>query len=331
MFRAFFLYGVLFTFCTSVLSADEIEIRFATLAPKSSAWGKFLSKTTAQLFNETDKQVKLKVFYGGAQGDESEMVDKINFNQLEGGAFTGNGLGKICIESRVLEIPGMFKNGAEVDYVYERMEDDLNKYFIKKGKGFYLISLSETGFAYFFSKKDIKCMEDIRKTKMWIWKGDKLVLEFMNQFNIPAVPVNFTEVVSSLQTGLIDGFYVTPTAAVSLQWNNEIKTMLDMPITSVTGGLVISLESWNKLSPKQKATFKSVAKRNVKELMVANRQADLDTINLLKQNGVKINRSTDAPDLMEKTGKNLEAKLGDMVPAELLKKVRALVLEARKQ
>ncbi len=331
MIRSFYLYIVLLMASTISVVAQEIEIRFATLAPKSSAWGKCLSKTAQQLYNDTDKKIKLKVFYGGQMGDETEMVDKINFNQLEGGAFTGNGLGKICVEARVLEIPGMFKTGSEVDYVYDRVEDDLNKYFAKKGKGFYLISLSETGFAYFFSKKDIKNIDDIRKTKMWIWKGDKLVLEFMNMLNIPAVPVNFTEVVSSLQTGLIDGFYVTPTGAVSLQWNNEIKTMLDMPITSVTGGLVISMDSWNKLSQAQKTLFRNIAKKNVKELMIANRQADSDTITLLKQNGVKINHSTDPADLMAATGAKLEAKLSDMVPGDLLKKVRSLVAEARKK
>ena len=154
--------------------------------------------------------------------------------QLDGAAFTGNGLGHVCREARVMEIPFLFDAAAEVDYVYERLEDDLNIYF--KKNGFHLIGLSETGYAYFFSQVDIKNLADVRKSKMWSWKGDELAEVIMRALEVPDIPINFTEVISSLQTGLIDGFYCTPTAAVSLQWYTEAKYFLNQPICNVTGG-----------------------------------------------------------------------------------------------
>lgn len=309
--------------------SDEVRIRFASLAPQSSAWGKCLSGIARDVYKET-KEVKIQVFYGGTMGDEGEIGDKIGYKQLDGGAFTGNGLGRITPEVRVLEIPGLFSKSSEADYVYDRIEKDLQPYFAKKG--YYLISLAETGFAYFFSKKNISSVDDIRKTKMWMWKGDRLAVEFMKALKIAPIQVNFTEVVSSLQTGLIDGFYATPYGAAALQWDKEASFMLDMPMVDVTGGLVMSMDSWNKLSAKQKEVMSSVTKRFVRELTLANRTSDAETIQLFKKNGLAVNASKDPADLMARTGLEMEKGLaGTLVPAELIQKTRSLALEARKK
>lgn len=304
----------------STLTAAK-TIYFATLAPKSSSWGRALSKTAVEVYKQSGKEIKIKIYYGAQQGDEEEMVKKIRLNQLDGGAFTGNGLGLLSEEVRVLELPGLFNNSKEVDYVYEKIEPKLNNYF--RDNGFELVSLSETGFAYFFSKKNIKSVEDIRKTKMWIWKGDKLVYTFMNELDIPAVPVNFTEVVPSLQTGLIDGFYNTPTAAVSLQWYNEINTMLDLPMVNVTGGVVFSEQGWSKLSSSEQSMVRKVFKEQLEGLKTANRKSDAESIAIMKENGIKINASSTSIVDMRKTGEVIAKKLeDDMIPAALYDEVQ---------
>ena len=234
----------------------EVRIKFATLAPSSSSWGKSLSMMARAVRSRTDKNVLIKVYYGAKMGDEIEVAKKMAVGQLDGAAFTGNGLGQVCLEARVMEVPFLFNSSSEVRHVYELLEDDINVYF-EKNK-FHLISLTETGYAYFFSKSDIRNFDDVRKSKMWAWKGDQVANIIMQEVDIPSIAINFTEVIPSLQTGVIDGFYCTPTAAISLQWHLEAKYMLDQPICNVSGGSscqrlagINYLPKNKKLSPKK--------------------------------------------------------------------------------
>ena len=85
------------------------------------------------MYKSTEKKIKIKVYYGGQMGDEAEIAKKIQVNQLDGAAFTGNGLGYVCPEARVLEIPFLFDNNfAKTDKIYQVMEKKLQSYFKKK-------------------------------------------------------------------------------------------------------------------------------------------------------------------------------------------------------
>ena len=272
---------------TFYLGVGEVKIKFATLAPSSSSWGRCLSQIARSVRNKTDKNVLIKVYYGAKMGDEEEMAKKITVGQLDGAAFTGNGLGHVCSEARVVEMPFLFNSSEEVRHIYDLLEYDLNFYF-KKNK-FHLISLTETGNAYFFSKASIHNLTDVSKTKMWVWKGDRVAEVMMQAVGIPAIAINFTEVIPSLQTGLIDGFYCTLTAAISLQWHLEAKYLLNQPACNVSGGVVMSEVGWNKLSPEEQKILTQESKKYIKILEKKNHQSDKETLELLKQNGYQIN------------------------------------------
>ena len=274
---------LLFTL-TAETSKNVIKLKFATLAPISSSWGKTLINFRRAVYRATEKQIVIDISAGGIQGDELTIAKKLEFGSLDGAAFTGNGLGYVCFESRVLEVPFLFKNKKEVDYLYK----NFNKYFDEfyQKRGYKLITLSETGGAYFFSKKKIESISDVTKTKMWMWKGDKLATIMMEGFGIPAIPIDFLSVISALQTGYVNGFYCTPTAAISLQWDKEVKYVLDYQLAVVSGGIVMSLKSWNKLKENYKKKIIKIADKKTKQLIEINRLNDSNSFDLLKKQGL---------------------------------------------
>ena len=56
-----------------------------------------------------------KIYPGGVQGDEPDVLRKIRFGQLHGGAFTGYGIGHIYSPTRVLELPFLFNDIDEIE------------------------------------------------------------------------------------------------------------------------------------------------------------------------------------------------------------------------
>lgn len=311
----------LVSFLMSPLQAKEIS--FATLAPKSSAWGKLIKNIARDVYKASDKQLIIRVFYGGVHGDEKEMEEKIRFRQLDGGFFTGNGLGLVAQEARVLEVPGLIRNYTQLDYVYDNIIDNLNPYFVKNG--YVLIGLLDVGYAYFFSKENISSLNDIRKTKMWIWKGDQLVESAMKSLEIPAIPVSFTEVIPSLQTGYINGVYTTPTALVSLQWHKEINYRLDLPITLVSSGVVLSKKVWDLLSAQEKKWINDSTTKNLKASRKVLRASDEKTLKVLGTQNIKTLKYQGSPE--EFYQKTIGIK--KQFPASLVKRVEQLVSEAK--
>ena len=319
MVKQIFFLVVLFFISVGFLMAERKVVKFATLAPKSSTWGKVINTIARDIYKKSDKKLVLKVFYGGVQGDEKEMEEKIRFRQIDGAFFTGNGLGSIIFEARVLEVPGLIREYRQLDYVYKNIKSDLNVYF--KKKNYHLVELVDVGYAYFFSKENIRSLADIRKSKMWLWKGDRFGAEIFEKLKIPAVPVSFTEVLPSLQTGLINGVYTTPTALVSLQWYKEIDFMLDFPITLVSSGVVLSSKAWEGLSAQQKKWISLAVNNSIEKYKPVIRKSDTDTIKVIKDNGIKINPSSfNWGEIKPQT-----AALLNLFPDDLVTKIQSLL------
>ena len=64
----------------------KITIKMATLQPKGSALMKITAKSAEKIRKETNNEVAFKFYWGGVQGDESDVLRKMRAGQLHGGA-----------------------------------------------------------------------------------------------------------------------------------------------------------------------------------------------------------------------------------------------------
>ncbi|CUU06011.1 extracellular solute-binding protein, family 7, partial [Candidatus Kryptobacter tengchongensis] len=94
-----------------------------------------------------------KIYAGGVAGDEIDVLKKIRIGQYHAGGFTGVGIGEIAPNLRVLDSPFLFKSYDEVDYIYQKFNDEFEKE-IENG-GFVLLGWAEVGFVYTFTKTPI--------------------------------------------------------------------------------------------------------------------------------------------------------------------------------
>ncbi len=110
------LVGIALT-ATALRAEKTYEFKFATIAPAGTTWVKLLQEWGDEVKEASNGRLVFKIYPGGVQGDEPEVLKKIRFGQLQGGAFTGYGIGKIYSPTRVLELPFLFDNIEEIDYI----------------------------------------------------------------------------------------------------------------------------------------------------------------------------------------------------------------------
>lgn len=267
-------------------TAQAVELKIATLAPQGTSLCNGLEKLAKDVSTATSGRVTIKVFAGGVQGDEKDVVRKMRYGQLDGAALTGVGLGLIDPQIRVLELPFLFSSATDVDKVYSQMEDYFGKAFA--AKGFQLLGWAEVGFVKIFSNKPIREKKDLNGMKMWMWEGDPLAEEMYKQMGVTPVPLAITDVLTSLQTHLIDAAYAPELGALAFQWNTKTKYMTDVNLVNGTGGILFTQKAWSTVAAGDQNIVKQSIKNQAKVLVAQTRKDNMDSKAAIQQSGVQV-------------------------------------------
>ncbi len=321
----FFLFTVV-----SFSFAQKVTIKFATLALEGSTWMEVMNDFAKEVQDKTGGAVKFKIYSGGRQGDEKDVLRKIRINQLHSAGFTGVGLGAILPEVRVLEAPFLFKNHQEVDYINERFFDRFAKGFEKKG--FILLGWAEVGFVYVFTNTEIKTIDDFKGLKMWMWEGDPLAEHTFRAFGLSPIPLSVTDVLTSLQTGLIDAVYVAPLACVGLQWFTRVKYMIKPHLTNAIGAVLVSKRIFKKLNADQQKIVKEAGKKYFQKLTELSRKDNEKSIQVMRDQGIRVINISDAATLQafdEIGAKTRRELVGVLYGKDILEEIETALGEFR--
>src|SRR5260370_12549861 len=316
--------------CSTMLPGQTTVIRMGTLVPKDSRWHEILLQMGEEWKKASGGKVELKIYPGGEQGDEPSMVQKVRIKKLQAVALSGAGLSGIDAAVSALPIPMMLSSYEELDYVRDHIADRLEKGMAQRG--FIVLNWGDAGWVHFFTKQPAVHPDDIRKLKLCVLQGDNSTFELYKINGFRPVSLAATDILTGLQTGLIDAFQSPPLVALSNQWFGGAKNMLDIPFAQLVGATVISKDVWDKVpAPVQKEMMQSARAAGV-SLREEIRHAEASSIPLMQQFGLNVVHA-DAKAIAEwrQLSEAIWPKLrGTMVPADLFDDVKRLRDEYRK-
>lgn len=306
-----------------------IRLRIATQAPDGTVWMEAMNDIKREVQKRTKGRVKFEFYPNGSQGDEKAVIERMEAQIMDGGLFTGIGLGEVLPKIRILELPFTYNNTAELETVKAALEDEFKQGF--EDKGFVMLGWAEVGWAYIFSKNEARNLEELRKRKIWRWQGDPLAERTFQSFELNGVPLALTGVLTSLETGMIDSVYNSPYGLVGLQWHRDLRYMSRMNVGHGTGALLVRREAWEKIPTKMREGIAKLARERLDQLLDEVRQKNEETIEELKGNGMKIIPipEEEMPRYLELGKKTADDMVGSLYTQELLDKVRGILTEAR--
>ena len=100
-------------------SQTRVRSSSARWRPKGSTWHELLKEMAEKWEQASNGQVKLRIYAGGTQGNEGEMVRKMAVGQLQGAAVTTVGLHDIAAEPQALTVPLMFETAAAAEGAFD--------------------------------------------------------------------------------------------------------------------------------------------------------------------------------------------------------------------
>lgn len=330
------LIAILLFICPGAIAENtkaKVTIKMATIAPKGSNFMNTYEDMVRQIKAKTGGEVDFKIYWGGVQGDEKDVLRKIKLGQLHGGGFMGPGLGEIVPQVRITEIPYFFKNYNEVAYVRAGLQPTMNKLF--EEKGFIVLGWMDLGFLYTFSKVPLTSLDVVRKQKWWTLEGEPVGREMFNVLGVSPISLSITDVATSLSTNMVDAANTTPYGAVAFQWYSKFHYMNEYPTSNIVGATIITKKIWDKISPESQKIILQIAQECHGRLVQATRKEDADCIRILRNAGIKVVRDSgniekDMKFIFDAAKKTRDNLVGKLYSKELLDRTISLRDEYRR-
>lgn len=312
-------------------AAQNVKLNIATQAPEGTVWMDAMGDIKREVEKRSKGRVKLAIFANGNQGDEKAVIERMGLGLLHGGLFTGIGLGEILPAVRILELPFVYRDKAEIDAVREALEPDFKAGFAAKGMVF--LGWAEVGWAYIFSKAEARDLEGLRQRKIWRWQGDPLAEHVFQTFGLAGVPLALTDVLTSLETGLIDSVYNSPYGLVGLQWHRNMKFMSRMTVGHGTGALLVADAEWQKIPPAIREGISKLARSRLDQLLGEVATKNEESVAELQKTGMGIVPipEDEYPRYVELGDKVADEMVGKLYEKAMLDKVRKILADKRAQ
>lgn len=271
---------------SAAASGEKIRIRVGFLAPEMSTIVQAAKEGFRKVEEKSQGRIDFVFYAGGVLGDEPAMVRKVRIGQLEAVAISG-ALANVVPESSILSLPFLFRTLEEVDYIREWAVDRLAAGFDRQGLVF-LLWFDMGGFVQLFSNEPVRSMKDLTRRKLFIWRGVPIMEEFIAKLPSKAIPIEATDMLSAMQTGMVDSLFSNPLVIVVFQLQKYVRYMTRLDIAHVPVALLIKKETWASIPPDLQGLVRGVAKEYAVRMSQRARMDDETALKGLVRAGVSV-------------------------------------------
>lgn len=246
--------------------------------------------------NAAQSSVEVKVFPASQLGQTREVIEAMRLGS--GAAGTTGGPAEYASFVRrlgVLGLPFVWKSYSHALAVLDgpvgkELDQDMEK------AGFKTLSWA-TSWGYrnvITSKKEVKQASDLKGLKIRTIPT-KVFVAAINSMGANATPMNFGEIYTSLQSGVLDGYEHTAATTISFKMYEVACCMALTKHLMDPTFLVFSLAEWKKLSPAEQAALQKAAREAAQVVRQMAPQREGEALAQVKKLGMKVNEIDLAP------------------------------------
>lgn len=280
----------------------QTALKIATIAPSRSVWD-IESKRISQEWSQiTNGQVKMQFMNATAMGGETGVVSKLNAVRpgqkapIDGAVFTNIGIAALSPDTNIFTLcaPFLFRNQEEIDLIYETFKPQISEALSEKG--YVLIGKFIVGWAYFYTKKPVHSIEDLKSQNLSV--GGMGLSDLSDAFKIAGykcedVPAN--KMLQSMKTpGGLEGFYTIPMYGYAGQYYKELPYILNLPICPIICTFILNEKTWNSFTDEQRKAMLESVQKSEKNFVEEQKNADREYLELSEKGGCTLVTLNDA-------------------------------------
>ncbi len=272
---------------------EQVRMRVATVAPEGTPWEKQLRQLKRHIEEQSGGRMRVQMFMGGSLGGEKALVRRTAQGSIQAFAGSTAALGTLVRELNVIETPYLFDTAAQADTALDGPARPIVTAALSR-RGFVFGLWAENGFRSWFTKeRPIRQPGDLQGLRMRSQESE-VHLATYRAFGASPQAIDVTNVLTSLQTGVVDGFDNTPLFAFATSWYQAAEH-LNLSQHSYQPGIVVYSKSWFDDLPED---LQGVLTSVPNEITINGRQGvrrmDPILVKNLARAGIEVHRPTSA-------------------------------------
>ena len=222
----------------------EYVLEMGSVVPAGSPWALQLKRLKKYVEEETGGRVKVKLRLGGS--NERSLARRTQMGSKQGFAGSVGGLSSIVREVNVLEAPYVFDTVQQADKALDDPEVLKQVSAILEKQKLVFALWGENGFRSYFSRRPIRTPDDMKGIR---YRSQEAVahVEAYKAIGASPVTIDVANTMTSLQTGVVDGFDNTPLFAMATTWYQGLdddERNLFLSKHSYQPGIVVYSKKW---------------------------------------------------------------------------------------
>jgi len=272
-------------------------------------------------------EIVIKLFPGSSIVPMKELLETVGSGAIEIGYVAEGYWNKLIPVSEVAGLPFAFRNLWEAyDFMYNQgLAEVLNKEYAK----FNVYHLPYESYPVgLMTKKPINTVEDFKGMKI---RAYGVMAEWLTELGTSTTYIPGGELYTALATGVVDGAHWGDAGPMYVMKFHEVlkNYMLPEPIQGAWNNLMINMDVWKKMTPKQQEIIKAAAMGEGYRATTNTRILAEDSLNKMVADWkVKVNTLSPAEvDKMTEAAEKVWEKVAkkDPLNAEMINKMKAFL------
>jgi len=271
---------------------------------------------------KSEGKLKIDVYPSEQLGSERECLEQLQLGGLDMTKTSSSPLESFIPQMKVLGLPYLFRDS---EHYWKVLLGDIGKELLAAGEKNKLKGLCfyDAGARSFYTRdKLINTPADLKGMKIRVQQSP-MAIEMIDAMGAAATPIDWGELYTSLQQGVVDGAENNPPSFDTALHYEICKYYILDEHTRPPDVLLISTTVWNKLSPEFQGILQEAADESVTHQRKLWAEKEKESLEKVEKAGVKISRPDKEPfrDAVQSMWKKYEAtEIGEL--ASRIKQVK---------
>jgi tripartite ATP-independent transporter DctP family solute receptor len=287
MKKAFSVFLVALFLFSMAASAFALEIKLAHVVNEKDSFHLAAEKFKALTEKYTNGEVTVTIFPNAKLGDERTLLERMKMGIVDAGIITNGPIINFVPRFGAIDLPFLFRSP---EHAYKVLDGPIGQSLFAdlEKQGWKGLAWAERGFRNLTnSKKAVNTPDDVKGLKIRVMQNPVYVDSF-KALGANAVPMAWTEALTALQQGTVDGQENPLNVIVAFKLNESQKYMAITRHAYAPAPILMSMVTWKKLTPgQQKAVVKAAQEAAVYERAFNNASEKL-WVKELEGKGMKV-------------------------------------------
>ena len=284
-----------FDFARPAAAQQKIVLKATDVHPLGYPTVEAVVRMGKKLETATNGRISVQMYPSMQLGGEKEMIEQAQVGALQIARISVGPMGPLVPELNVFNLPFMFRDNAHMEKVIDGSIGDelLKKLTDHPTAGLIGLCWMNGGTRNVYnSKHAVKSVSDLKGLKIRMM-GNPVFVDTMNSLGGNGVAMGYDQLVTALQTGVVDGAENNEPSYETGQHYRYAKYYSMTGHLMIPELLVFSKKSWGALSKDDQALIMKVSREAQHEQRTLWYEMEKKSIAKMKESGVEINDVAD--------------------------------------